>query len=62
MIRYDPTLEQLTSNFFVLCTNTGIYYLALLHLSISMTMFKIKYLTMHKAQIHAGAKGKLFKF
>ena len=25
MIRYDPTLVQLTSNFFVLCTNVKVY-------------------------------------
>ena len=46
MIRYDPTLVDLTNNFFVLCTNVKVYlynYSSWVELSMICTKERVKY-------------------
>ena len=43
-IRYDPTLEDLTSNFFVLCTNVKVYlYNSSLWVELSMNIHEERF-------------------
>ena len=43
MIRYDPTLVDLTSNIFVLCTNMKVYYTC-------FCVRKIGYINLYQSQ------------
>ena len=48
MIRYDPTLVDLTSNFFVLCTNVKVYLYSYSYwVELSMNIHERKGLTVY---------------
>ena len=42
MIRYDPTLVDLTSNFFVLCTNMNVFIYIIIHSGLSLAWIFMK--------------------
>ena len=55
MVRYDPTLRDLTSKFFVLCTDVKVYYI-IIHSGWSLARIFMKESNAH-ADVSIGARG-----